>query len=108
MKVEREADGTITVTGNSCPRGELFAHQELTAPKRTICSTVATAFPEAPVLPVRVSTDIPKEKIFDVMKEIDHVRVTTPVHRGDVLIPDVLGTGADVIVTSDLLQPSDA
>ena len=42
------------------------------------------------------------------MKEIDRVRVTTRVSRGDVLIPDVLGTGADVIVTSDLLQPSDA
>ena len=64
-----------------------------------------TAFPETPVLPVRVSTDIPKEKIFDVMNEIDKVCVTMRVSRGDVLIRDVLGTGADVIATSDLLQP---
>lgn len=103
MKVEREEDGSVTVTGNSCPRGELFAQQELTIPKRTICSTVRTIFPDTPVLPVRVSTDIPKERIFDVMSAINDVCVTTPVKRNDVLIQDVLGTGADVIVTSDLL-----
>ena len=105
LTVDREEDGTITVTGNRCPRGELFAINELSAPKRTICSTVCTAFPETPVLPVRVSTDIPKEKIFDVMNEIDKVCVTMRVSRGDILIRDVLGTGADVIATSDLLQP---
>ncbi|MDO5452924.1 MAG: DUF1667 domain-containing protein, partial [Eubacteriales bacterium] len=105
LTVDREEDGSITVTGNRCPRGELFAINELSAPKRTICSTVRTAFPETPVLPVRVSTDIPKEKIFDVMNEIDKVCVTMRVSRGDVLIHDVLGTGADVIATSDLLQP---
>ena len=108
MKVDREEDGTITVTGNSCPRGEAFALQELTAPKRTICSTVRTAFPDTPVLPVRVSTDIPKDRIFDVMNAINDVCVTTPVKRGDVLIRDVLGTGADVIVTSDLLHTEQA
>ncbi|MBP5271641.1 MAG: DUF1667 domain-containing protein, partial [Clostridia bacterium] len=84
------------------PRGEQFAINELTDPKRTICSTVATAFPEVPVLPVRVSTDIPKDNIFDVMKEIDKVLVTKPLKRGDVIIENVLGTGADVLCTSDL------
>ncbi len=106
--VRKADDGTITVTGNSCPRGELFAQQELTAPKRTICSTVATTFPDTPVLPVRVSTDIPKDRIFDVMNAINDVCVTTPVKRNDVLIRDVLGTGADVIVTSDLLTTEHA
>ncbi|MBQ8063296.1 MAG: DUF1667 domain-containing protein [Clostridia bacterium] len=104
LPVGRDEEGNLTVTGNSCPRGEQFALNEVTAPKRTICSTVATAFPEAPVLPCRVSTDIPKELIFEVMEEVNRVRVTKPVHRGEVLIHDVLGTGADVIATSDLLN----
>ncbi|MBR1705148.1 MAG: FAD-dependent oxidoreductase [Clostridia bacterium] len=104
LTVGRDEEGNLTVTGNSCPRGEQFALNEVTAPKRTICSTVATAFPEAPVLPCRVSTDIPKERIFEVMEEVNRVRVTKPVHRGEVLIHDVLGTGADVIATSDLLN----
>lgn len=103
MHVTQDGD-EIHVTGNSCKRGEAFAVSELTHPMRTICSTVATAFPEAPVLPCRVSTDIPKDMIFDVMKEINQVYVTERIGRGDVIIPNVLGTGADVIVTSDLLK----
>ncbi|MBQ8082839.1 MAG: DUF1667 domain-containing protein [Clostridia bacterium] len=103
MNVKQDGD-EITVTGNSCKRGEVFAVNELTHPMRTICSTVSTAFPESPVLPCRVSTDIPKEMIFDVMKEINKVVVKERIGRGDVIIPDVLGTGADVIATSDLLK----
>lgn len=103
MHVERDGE-EIVVTGNRCARGEAFARQELTDPQRTICSTVRTTFPEIPALPCRVSKEIPKKKIFDVMKEIDRYIVTERVARGDVLIPNVLGTGADVIATSDLLK----
>ena len=104
LRVERNADGGFDVTGNGCPRGREFAVSELTAPKRTICSTAATAFPESPVVPVRVSADIPKERIFDVMGEINKVRVTERLGRGDAVIKNVLGLGADVIITSDLLK----
>ena len=98
-------DGQVTrVTGNTCPRGREFAISEMTAPKRTICSTVRTAFPDAPVLPVRVSADIPKDRIFDVMDAIRAVTVTERIARGDVVIPDVLGLGVDVIATSSLLK----
>ena len=94
LKIERDGDGW-SVTGNTCPRGREFAISEMTAPRRTICSTVRTAFPDAPVLPVRVSADIPKDRIFDVMDALG---------RGDVVIPDVLGLGVDVIATSSLLR----
>jgi CxxC motif-containing protein len=100
-----ERDGEeIRVTGNRCPKGETFAVTELTNPTRTISSTVRTTFPQALVLPVRVSAEIPKSRIFDVMAEINKVVVSTPVGRGDVIIKDVLGLGVDVIATSSLLK----
>jgi CxxC motif-containing protein len=92
----------ITVTGNTCSKGEKFAVDELTNPTRTISSTVKTIFPQVPVLPVRVSAEIPKSRIFDVMAEINKVVVTAPVARGDVIIPNVLGLGVDVISTSTM------
>ncbi|MBR5753607.1 MAG: DUF1667 domain-containing protein [Clostridia bacterium] len=104
LTVTKNDDGTVTVTGNRCPRGEQFALNELTAPQRTLCSTVATAFPGTPVLPCRVSADIPKDKVFDVMEAINAVRVTKPLSRGDIIIRNVLGTGADVIATADLTE----
>ncbi len=103
LQVE-EKDGAITVTGNKCPRGVAFATAELTHPMRTICSTVRTIYKEVPVIPVRVTTEIPKQRIFDVMRVLDPIRVDQPLGRGDVLIADVLGLGADVIVTSNVLK----
>lgn len=98
-----EKEGVISVSGNACPRGRDFAVGELTRPMRTLCSTVKTAFSEAPVLPVRSSADIPKDRIFDVMKEINKVMLTERTGRGGIIIPDVLGLGVDIISTSDVL-----
>jgi len=103
--MEVTVDGiNITVSGNKCPKGEQFAITEETKPMRTICSTVKTAFPKVPVLPVRVSAEIPKNRIFDVMSEINKVYLTETVGCGDVVIPNVLGLGADIIATSSILK----
>lgn len=93
----------LTVTGNKCKRGETFGINEVTNPLRTICSTVKTTFADAPVLPVRVSSDIPKDKIFDVMQEINKVVIDKKVSRGDVIIKNVLNLNVDIIATSSML-----
>ena len=103
MKIEENENG-IAVSGNTCKRGEAFAKSEMTNPMRTICSTVATVFPDAPVLPVRVSSDIPKNRIFDVMQAINSVTVSERISRGDKVIENVLGLGVDVIAASDILK----
>ena len=53
-----------SVTGNTCKRGELYAVKEVTAPARTVTSTVRVLNGERPVVAVRTKTDIPKGKIF--------------------------------------------
>lgn len=102
LEVSRDGDN-ITVTGNKCTKGAEFALNEETHPMRTICSTVRTAFSQMPVLPVRVSAEIPKSRIFDVMAEINKVTISKPVESGGVIIPNVLGLGVDVIATSGIL-----
>lgn len=99
-----EGKPDFTVSGNRCPRGADFAVSEMTAPKRTVCSTVRTIFEEVPVLPVRLSAEIPKERIFDVMEQIRRACITKPLKRGSVVIENVCGLGADVIATSGILQ----
>ena len=90
--------------GNQCSRGQQFAEDEMTCPKRTFSTTVRTAWKEIPVLPVRVSEEVPKEKIFEIMDIINHITVRKNIGRDDVLIPNVLGLDADVIVTSNCLK----
>lgn len=107
LKVE-EKDGKWVVSGNQCKRGELFAAEEMTHPMRTVCSTVRTVFAEIPVIPVRVSAEIPKELIFDVMKQINQVTADRIYSSGEPVIENVLGLGVDVIVTSDILKEYEA
>ena len=54
---------------------------------------------ELPLVSVKTATDIPKDKIFDVMAEIRACRVNAPVHIGDVLIANAAGTGSDIVAT---------
>lgn len=96
--------GVLTVTGNGCKRGIAFATDEMTCPTRSLTTTVRTAFDEAPVLPVRTAGDIPKEMIPDAMKAINGTTVNRRVGVGDVVIADLLGSGVDVIATSDILK----
>lgn len=103
LYVDQTPDG-FSVAGNFCKRGHDFAISEMTTPTRTICTTVKTAFSDTPVIPVRVSSEIPKDRIFDVMSEINRVTVNDRVKRGDIIIENVLGLGADVIATSSVLK----
>jgi len=94
---------TLNVTGNKCKRGEDFAKKELISPVRTVCTTVRTVFKDCPVVPVRTSSEIPLEKIFEVMAEIKKIRLKTRVKRGEIVISNVLDLGCDIVITSDRL-----
>ena len=103
MTLKKTPDG-LSVTGNACPRGKAFADAEATRPMRTLCTTVATACPDAPVLPVRTDGEIPKEAIPAVMAAINAVTVRAPVRRGEPVIENVCGLGVNIICTSSLLS----
>ena len=64
LKVETDENGAVLqVTGNTCKRGEIYGKKEVTAPERTVTSTVAVVGGSAPLVSVRTRTDIPKGKI---------------------------------------------
>jgi len=98
LEVEFAEDGGILgVTGNACKRGVTYATDECTHPKRTVTSTARTT--DGATVAVKTSGTVPKERVFDVMAEINKLRVDSDARIGDVVIKDVLGLGADVIVT---------
>lgn len=96
-------DGTITnVTGNTCPRGEKYAHQELTNPQRVLTSTVHILGGELPLLPVVSKTTLPKGKILACAAALRSVTVQAPIKTGDVIVSDILGLGVDIISSRDM------
>ncbi|MBR6679655.1 MAG: DUF1667 domain-containing protein [Clostridia bacterium] len=92
----------MTVSGNNCPRGVKYGISELTAPMRTLTSTVKIDGAICRRCPVRSSADVPRESVAEIMKLLDTVQLTAPVSLGDVIFENVLGTGADIIVTRNL------
>ena len=100
LRVEfNDAGEIINIEGYTCPRGKDYAFAECTAPVRTVTSTVRCK--DGAVVAVKTSAPIPKALIFDVMKEINSVSADNDVKIGDVVIKNVLDTGADIIVTSN-------
>ncbi|NLL63905.1 MAG: DUF1667 domain-containing protein [Ruminococcaceae bacterium] len=106
MQIELDDnDKIISVTGNTCKRGETYAENEITDPRRNICSTVRIEGSKVHnVVPVKTSSEIPKDKIFECMKEINKVVAKVPVKIGDVLISNVLGTKVDIVATNNVLD----
>ena len=102
VTVTMEDDGTITsITGNTCKRGDEYARAEVTHPERSMTSTVRVTGGNSYVVPCKSSTAIPKELLFEAMKEINKASLPAPVHIGDIAVKNILGTGADIIATNE-------
>ena len=83
IEAEVEKGQVISGTGHTCPRGEQYVRQELTAPRRTIASSVLVKGGELPVTSVRLTRAIPKDMIFPVMDEIRKVVLKAPAARSE-------------------------
>ncbi|SCH05751.1 DUF1667 domain-containing protein [Romboutsia sp. 1001713B170207_170306_H8] len=85
------------VEGNNCKRGEKYAKEELTNPKRVITTTVKLGNSYLHLLPVKTESSIPKNLMFEVMKELDKIKVDAPIKVGDIIIKNILNTGVNIV-----------
>lgn len=106
VEVERNADGAVvevrSVTGNSCPRGDTFAHQELTCPMRVLTTTVAVSGGDEALLPVRTAEAIPLALHAKAMDLIRCLVVEAPIRMGDIVLENLLGTSINLIASMDI------
>ena len=108
VEVKRDADGAVvevhSVTGNSCPRGDKFAHQELTCPMRVLTTTVAVSGGDEALLPVRTAEAIPLELHAQAMALIRGLIIDAPIRMGDVILPSLLDTNINLVASMDIDQ----
>lgn len=87
----------------SCSRGLEYAQDEIISPKRVLTSTVKILNSlDIKVVPIKTSKPIPKDKIFDVIKEINKITLNRPIKIHQVVIKNVLNLGADIITTKEI------
>lgn len=106
VEVKRDTDGAVaevrSVTGNNCPRGDKFAHQELTCPMRVLTTTVAVSGGDEALLPVRTAEAILLALHAQAMALIRGLVVNVPIRMGDVVLEDLLGTNIDLVASMDI------
>lgn len=102
LEVEEGSGGDIVeVRGWACKRGDRYARQEHTDPRRMVTTTVRLRGGMWARLPVKTSVPVPKGRIGEVCLQLREVTVPTPVHTGDVVVKNVLGLEADIVATRD-------
>ena len=102
LEVEIDGERIVSVAGNLCPRGEKYAKEEVRDPKRTIASSVLVDGGEMEIVSVRLDKAVSKSLIFPIMEVIKGLRVKAPVRIGDVIVHDILSSGADLIATRNV------
>lgn len=97
-----KVDSEMNVTGNACPRGEKYAINELTNPTRTITSSIRVSNRPHTLVSVKTDNPVPKNKMFEVMEEIDKLSIEAPTHIGQIVKKNILGLDANIVITKEI------
>lgn len=101
LDVTREGD-TIVRVQSGCKRGHEYVRRELVDPRRMVASTVRVRGGLHPLLPVTTSEPFPKPHIQELMAALRRVEVQAPVAMGQVILPDALGTGINIVASREI------
>lgn len=96
-------DGEILISNAGCKRGQEYAINEITDPRRMVATTARIQNGIHPLLPVYTSQPFPKGRISELLQEIRKVEIIAPVKMGQVVLENVLGSGIDVLASRDLV-----
>ncbi len=100
-KILVKTDGTQfeIVGGNKCKRGIEYARSEALDPRRMLTTSVLVNEGEWPLVSVKSSKPVPKEKLFSILKEIKRTVVNAPVKSGQIIIKNTANTDINIVAT---------
>jgi len=100
VKVEKNKFEVLK--GNKCKKGIDYARNEALDPRRMLTSSILVNNGKWPLVSVKSSKPVPKNKIFSVLSEIKKAKVDAPVKIGQILIKNVSGTNIDIVSTKSI------
>lgn len=102
LELVEEGGEVLEVKGADCNVGQKYAREEFENPRRMVSTTVRVEGGALPLLPVVSAAPIPKALVRDAVRMLSKVTVNAPVSDGQVIYPDILGTGVDIIASRRL------
>jgi CxxC motif-containing protein len=94
--------GVSNIQGNKCKRGETYIKSEILNPVRVLATIVKLEGGKTRMCPVRSSSAVPKDMIKEMAKVVSALKIPAPVRVGDVVVKNIMGTRADIVVTRDM------
>ena len=101
-----ESGKILKIEGNRCPRGKEYAITEITNPQRILPISVKVEDGEMELVSAKTDKPVPKKKMYEIIEYIKKLKVKAPVKRGDLIVEDILGTGANLIATRTVNKKS--
>jgi CxxC motif-containing protein len=99
ITVTEDASGFTHST--KCKNGIKYAEKEITAPERMVTSLIPH-ISLGVVIPCKTSDLVPKNLIFDILKQIKKGTNAKNIKIGDILITNVCNTGTNIVATANL------
>ncbi len=97
IEVTKNEEG-LEIKGNACPRGKIYAQNEIAMPKRVLTTTVRCD--DGGLVAVKTSAPVVKSALLDLMQVINKCVAKLPVKIGDVIIKDLVD-GVSLIATDN-------
>ncbi len=95
---------TYDLSGGMCEKGPEYVKNEILNPKRTLTSTVRVNGGAIPLVSVKTTGSIPKEKLREAMKLVSRLAVEAPVELGQVIAKDFTEVGIDLVATKTIKE----
>jgi CxxC motif-containing protein len=103
LRIDHHGD-VVKITGYKCKAGRQYVLEEYRNPVRIFTTTVLTEKSLRPLLPVRTNRPILKSKLKEATLTLVRVKAKPPVKVGQVVLPNLLNSGVDVVATDDLFE----
>jgi CxxC motif-containing protein len=102
LEIDLESGKVVSIRGNECKKGVEYAKNEILQPVRLVTTTVKISGAQIHYLPVKTSKPVKKEQCRKIVEKASGIEVKAPVKLGEVIVRNILNTGADLIATRSL------
>ena len=103
VKMENNEKEVIEMDGHTCKRGQEYAREEVTDPKRILTATCRISSAGRVLrFPVKTDSPIPVDCIPEVLRKLYALSIEEPVEAGEIVLKNVDGRGTNVVSTKSI------